>query len=178
MEHFEYVVRPPEGYKKLRNLKIRLLVIYAAFVAVAVFLTLAFVPLPLWPVIAVVAAAVLAVAVALTWYRTKSEYEYSVDDGVLTLSVIHSGRTRRTLLEFSLRDAELIAPTNGLYDGKLRDFAPDAAFWGVYTVEQANYFALFTDEDGTKTVLYLSADLDAVKKLRRLNGRTIVSFEK
>ncbi len=178
MEHFEYIVKPPKGYGRLRSLKIKLLIGYAAFLAVTVFLTLAFVPLPLWPVMAVVIAGILGAVAAFSWRYTRSEYEYSVDDGVLTLSIIYSGRTRRTILEFPLRDAEIIAPTNGLYDGKIRDFDPEATYWGVYTVEQANYFAIFTDEDDTRTVFYLHADLDAAKKLRRINGRTVVSFEK
>ncbi len=178
MEHFEYVVKPPDGYKKLRNLKIRLLVFYFAFALAVIILTLFFVPPIIWPVIAVAAVGILAAAVAFTWRLTKSEFEYSVDNGVLTVSMIYSGRTRRTVLEFSLRDAELIAPTNGLYDGKIRDFNPEATYWGVYTLEQANYFAIFTDEDDTKTVLYFNADLDTVKRFRRINGRTVVSFEK
>ncbi len=177
MEHFEYIVKPPEGYKKLRNLKIRLLILYTVFAVVAVFLTLALVPLPLWPVIAVVAAAVLAAAAVFSWRFTKSEYEYSVDDGIMTLSKIYSGRTRKTLLEFSLRDAEMIAPTNGAYDGKLRDLDPESVYWGVYTAEQANYFVIFSDDD-SRTVLYFYADRETVKKIKRVNGRTVVSFDK
>ncbi len=178
MEHFEYIVKPPEGYTRLRNLKIRLLIFYIAFAAAVVVLALLFVPAIIWPIIAAAAVGLLAAFVFFTWRLTRSEYEYSVDDGILTLSEINSRSWRKTLLELSLRDAELIAPTNGLYDAKLRDFNPEVSYSGVYTAEQANYFVLFTDEDNCRAVLYIFADTDAAKKFRRINGRTVVSFEK
>ncbi len=175
MEHFEYVVKPPAGDKRLRRLKVGLWIIYALCVALPALLTYLFIPVPIWPVMLIIIAALLTCTVAFTRPRTRPEYEYSLDDGILSISVIYAGRTRRPILELELRKAELIAPTDGVHDGKLKDFDPEVSYSAVFDADQANYFILFTDEDNSRAVLYLSADREAAKHFRRVNGRTVLS---
>ncbi len=177
MEHFEYVLKPQRGDARLKRLKIKLFALYFAAFGVPVGLSVLFVPVPLWPVMAVVTASVVFCAVAFTWYKTRPEIEYSVDDGVLTVANIYSGRIRRTILEMPLRDAALIAPLTEAFEARLREFDAETTYVGVFDGSQANYFVLFTDEDEKRAVLYLYADAETAKRFKRINARTVLTVK-
>lgn len=159
------------------KLKIKLFLLYFAVLGVPVGLSVLLVPVPLWPVMAVVTASAVICAVAFTWHKTRPEIEYSVDDGVLTVANIYAGRIRKTILETPLRDAALIAPMSEAFEERLREFDAETSYVGVFDNGQANYFMLFTDEDERRAVLYLHADADAAKRFKRINARTVLTVK-
>ena len=171
---FEYVVKPPLGYKKTRDRKRNLIILYC-FIGIIIPLAVFFVPILNRMIVPVFVLCVIAdIAVFyFTWIKTKPEYEYSIELDEFRLSVIYGGRVRRTLVRTELKKAELIAPNNGAYESKLKDFAPEREYFGVFTEEQGNYFMLFRNENDERSVLYLSADAEQIKQFRRLNGRTV-----
>jgi len=172
---FEYVVKPPQGYKKIKKRKISLIIFYCAFCVIAVGGVLMTPILNRYIVpIALVAAIVCFAIYRLTWPKTKPEYEYCIEIDTLKLAVIYGGRIRRIIVRTGVKEAELIAPNNGMYQNKIKDFAPEKEYSGAFTDGQKNYFMLFRNENDVKSILYFSADAEQIKHFRRLNGRTVV----
>jgi len=171
---FEYVVKPPIGYKKTRRRKIDLIILYIA-IGILIPLAVFFIPAFNRMIVPVFVLCVIADVAAFyfTWPKTKPEYEYSIELDVFRLSVIYGGRVRRTLVRTEIRKAELIAPNNGAHENKIKDFAPEREYSGAFTDEQKNYFMLFRNENDERSVLYFSADAEQIKQFRRLNGRTV-----
>ena len=171
---FDYVLKPPVGYKKLKNRRILLVVLYTAIALVGAFVgVLTWHYGLLFPTVAL-AVGIDIFAVIFTWRKTKPEYEYLVEAGEFSFSAVYGGRTRRTLLTLDLADVMFIAPHNGLYASRLRDFAPKREINGVFTEDQKNYFMLFTDENDEPTVFYFHADAELVRVLRKYNAKTVV----
>ncbi len=172
---FEYIVKPPKDYKKLKRRKIRLAVFYCAFCVITfacVFFT--FLNRFLVPFLVVIAILTYFM-IRFTWPKTKPVYEISIELGVLCVAVIYGGRMRRVILKTEVKDAELIAPTNGMYENKIKDFAPEKEYNAAFVDGQKNYFMLFVNENDQKSILYFDADVDQIGHFRRLNARTYVN---
>ena len=170
-----YSVKTPESFKKMRGKKVRYIILYALLfvfpIAAVLFMTL---NAELVAYTAVFALAVSFFAFKLTWSKTKPEFDYTFEGGVFTLAVIYGGRTRRTLLELELADACLIAPKNGVYDGRVKDFAPEKTVQGAFDDAQSNYFVLYKDENDTPCIAYIYANEDAVKVMRQTCTKTYI----
>lgn len=123
--------------------------------------------------LAAIALSTLFTLVFFSWRRTKPVYEYDIAAGILTVAVIYAGRSRRKLLETEIKDALLIAPDDGSYAGKLKDYSPEKEYRAVFAPSEQNYFMLFENGDGQKAVLYFFGDPALVRFLRRHNGRTV-----
>ena len=172
---FEYVVKPPRGFKKIKSLKIKLIIIYCAFCAVALGAVFFSSKLNALAAPAAVLTGIFCFVIYyLTWPKTKPEYEYSIELGRLRLSAIYGGRIRRIIVKTELREAELIAPNNGMYENKIKDFAPEREYSGTFSDGQKNYFMLFRNERDEKSVLYFWADVEKISQFKRYNGKTIV----
>ncbi len=171
---FDYILKPPVGYEKLKKRRILLIVLYVGIALVGIGTGILTWHYGLFFPSLALAAGIDLLAIAFTWRKTKPEYEYLVEAGEFSFSAIYGGKTRRTILTLDLTDAELIAPANGLYDSKLRDFAPQNEIFGVFTDEQKNYFMLFRNENDEPTVFYFHADSELVRVLRKYNAKTVV----
>ena len=172
---FDYILQPPDGYKKIKKRRVMLVAVYG-FIAIGGAVGGFF----LWPFglffpILALAAGIDVFAVVFTWKKTKPEYEYLIEAGEFSFSAVYGGRSRRTILTLDLADAKIIAPDNGLYESKLRDFAPKKEIFGVFTDEQKNYFMLFNNENDEPTVFYFNADTELVQVLRKYNAKTVIS---
>lgn len=171
---FDYILKPPAGYKKLKKRRTALVTLYVALALVGVGIGaftwqygLFFPSLALF-------GGIDAFTVVFTWKKTKPEYEYLIEAGEFSFSAVYGGRSRRTLLSLDLADAKIIAPTNGLYDSKIVDFAPQNTVYGVFTEEQINYFMLFPNRADEPTVFYFHAAEGLVRALRKYNAKTVV----
>lgn len=169
----EYSIKPPGDYKKLVGRRGRLITLYSAMVLGFLLIPIITLNAMLVPVVLIVGGAICYFAIWCTWPKTKPEYDYSMIGGVFTLAVIYGGRVRRQIIEIELSKAEFIGPLNGVYNGKLRDFGAEEEIRGTFTDEQANYFILYRDENEKRRVIYINAGEEAVKVMRRCNGRTV-----
>ncbi len=170
---FEYIVKPPIGYKKTKKRKIGLIIFYVALFVLTVYSLYVINRGLIVPGVFITGVADFLIYY-LTWPKTKPEYEYGIELDVFKLAIIYGGRVRRVIIKTEVKKAELIAPNNGMYENKIKDFAPEKEYSGAFTDEQKNYFMLFRDENDVKSILYFSADVEQIKHFRRLNGRTVV----
>lgn len=148
---YEYVVKP-------RNVRRRLGALLA-YGATFLLLLVLFQLLHVAGTEFLVISAVLTLAVALfTWKYTKVEYEYSLTDGVLTLSRVYSGKARRRVAEITLKEASAIMPYDGEYIERAVAYAPERAIDFTADLQAPNvYCALYEREDGRRGILYFEA---------------------
>ena len=174
---FDYVVKPPVGYKKLKKRKIILIFVYTVIAIVGVCAGLLTWQYGLLFPIVALTVGIDAVAVVFTWKKTRPEYEYLIEAGEFSFSAIYGGRARRTVLTLDLAAAIFIAPNNGTYETRLRDFSPKKEINGVFSEEQRNYFMLFNDENDEPTVFYFNADTELVRAIRKYNAKIVVAHK-
>ena len=161
---YEYVVaRSNKGAGKVKPF----LFIVGYIVIALALLTFALVSKIGAPLISLAPLAI-AVVIFFTWRYTKIESEYSITSGVLTLSEIYGGRSRKTVVEFKLKDCEEIAPLSDF--GGRREAETDVTYTALSSNQSPNaYFAAFEDEKGRKCVLFFEATEKALKICRFYN---------
>ena len=168
-----YSVKPPENYRVLKARRVRLIALYAAIavvpLALLIFLTLN-AELLAYTVIPV--GVFCFVAIRMTWPKTRPEYDYTVEAGVLSLAAVYGGRIRRSLAEIELSQALLIAPNNGSYENRVKDLAPERTVNAVFSEEQRNFFVVYRDENDVTAIAYIYATEDAQKVFHRACTKT------
>ena len=174
---YEYVVaQKTEG--KWILARIALIAFYILFTATLLlvgFFTRIFVPLLAFSVIGV------WLLVFVTWRYVCVEYEYSITSGTLTFCKIFGNRQRHRVMEFSLRDAVLIAPLGDeAQREKAEAYRPEQEFWGISSLSSPDvYVALFEyKEEGKKgtrrAVFYFEATQRALQICRFYNPSATV----
>jgi len=110
------------------------------FIAVSIPHLIAILPLFLW------------MLVFFTWRYVCVEYEYSITSGVLTFSKIYNNRTRRKVLELTLRDAVSIAPLDGAsHSERATAWHPEREFSAISSLRAPDiYIILFELTDKRK----------------------------
>ena len=109
-----------------------------------------------------------------TWRYVQIDDIYYIESGSLTLVRKYGNRTKRTLTELRIKDAELIAP---LADsaGYVRDFSAEREIDARPSADAADvYVILYKDKDGKRTALYIQATAAALKSLRYYNEKAVV----
>lgn len=111
-----------------------------------------------------------------TWRYVSVEYEYSITSGILTFTKVFGGKSRKKILELSLRNAVLIAP---LDDEKARTYAekyrPEREFHAISSLSSPDvYFLLFEYENKKekqkrRAILYFEATDRALQVCRFYN---------
>ena len=120
---------------------------------------LAFIPLTLW------------ILVFFTWRLTQVEYEYSFFAGTLTVSRVLGGRSRRRLIEVSIRDLASVCPCDEENAARIDAYGAAHTVFAASSSESENlYAALWNDDDSGKHVLYFEPDEKAVKIIRYYNA--------
>ncbi len=122
------------------------------------------------PFLAITPIAVF-VLVFFTWRLTQAEYEYSFFDGVLTVSRILGGRSRRVICELPLRSLERVLPCDcDECAGRIEGYGADrTVFAGSAENAPTLFAALGRDADGRRTVLYFEPTDRALRIIRQTN---------
>lgn len=163
---YEYTVAEQKS-KALLFKRVTLIAIYVLWAAAWLILgiavriiapLLAFIPLTLW------------ILVFFTWRRTQVEYEYSFFAGALSVSRVLGGRSRRLLIEVSIRDLASVYPCDQEYAAHIDAYGAERIVFAASSSESEKlYAALWNDEDSGKHVLYFEPDEKAIKIIRYYN---------
>ncbi len=166
INYFEYnVEKKVDGKTKLQRFGIVLLDIALALVLFAtidgMLLLISFCGFAL----------VFAILTFFLYKRTQIEFEYEINAGEFTMSKVYGGRSRKKLFSQKISSFHFIAPYTeenyktavGTETVKKYDClsSPDA-------MEQ--FFGVFTDDDGIKSVVFFQAPKKAVSILRFYNS--------
>mgnify|MGYP000041879896 FL=1 len=173
---YEYVVAEKKT-PKLRARRAGLIALYILFPIVALVITAMSKVGPLLAAMCTFLAIATWMLVFFTWRYVSVEYEYTVVSGRVTFCKIYGGRSRKKLLEFMIKDAELIAPTDDVNIGKVKYFEPEKTY-SALSAEGAEdgYFMLFRNAEKEKCVFYFEATAQMLKICRFYNpGATVMS---
>ena len=167
---YEYTVAERKN-KALLFRRITLIAIYILWVAIWLVVgavirliapLLAFIPLTLW------------ILIFFSWRLTQVEYEYSFFAGVLTVSRVLGGRSRRTLVEVPLRSLSSVYPCSEEYAERIDAFRADRTVLAASSSESENlYAALWSDEENGRQALYFEPNEKALKIIRYYNASAL-----
>lgn len=120
---------------------------------------LAFVPLTTW------------ILVFLTWRYTDVDHECSMTSGVLTYSKIFGSRSRKTVFEISIKSISHIAPYVSDSKKRIDRYAPEEIYDARSSSgAEGQYFALFENKDGKKSLFLFEPDEKTLKILKFYNS--------
>ena len=168
---YEYVISAKKKpcYRLARAMALVGYVLYVAVLFVVGFVTsilapmLAIVPLTTW------------ILVWFTWRYVSVEYEYSLTGGVMTVSKIYGGRTRKRIAEITVKDAVLIAPFEGDHIAEAERYAPERTVDITADLQRPNvYFVLYETAEKRRGILYFEATEKALRILNYYNRATVV----
>jgi hypothetical protein len=168
---YEYVASPRKqpAYRFKRALMIIAYVLYVVVLLIVGMTTkllvpmLALIPLSLW------------IIVFFTWRYVSVEYEYSLTGGVMTVSKIFGGRTRKRVAEIAIKDVSRIAPFEGDYIAEAERYAPERTVDITADLQRPNvYFALYETAEKRRGILYFEATEKALRILNYYNRATVV----
>ncbi len=154
-QSFEYTVRQKcEGMLLLK--RIFFILCYIALVLVWLIIGLKtkiiaplviFIPLTLF------------VLIRITWKYTKVEFEISLISGILSLSEIYGGRSRKTIFEIPLKSIDAIAPYDDEGYERVLRYAPELEYSALSSKNAEDvYFALFEDTNEKKVIFLFECD--------------------
>ena len=169
-ENYEFAVRAPKDAKNsmLRFLLIGLYIVFIIAWLVFGFLTgfiplLALIPVTTW------------ILVFFTWRYVNVEYEYLIQSGIITFSKVFDNRSRKKVLVFDIRSAEVIAPMDNHETKRLlEDFDPKHEFFFVSSPTSPEAFtALFVNEDKERCAVHFMAAPKLQKSCRLYNSKAM-----
>ena len=169
--HHDYVVRPNPNMK-IKLTGFLLLFFYTALTFGYIFLF--WIKLGQWQPLILLPFIIIAL-INLTWKYVRVEYEFSAEVGVLTISEIYDGRSRRQKLELEVAGIEEAGrcddsarerlSARGLE--RIRDFSqsPDSA---------GAWYAIYRDKNNCRCAVIFEAD-DELLRLLRLWNQSVFS---
>lgn len=170
---YEYAAeQKSEG--KFKALRILVLLGYFLFAAAYAIIFAAILKIP--QVIAVLPIFIWML-VFFTWKYTKPDYRYSIERGDMTFTVVYGKKKKgkKPTCSFKVSSASLIAPKADLSNA-FREWHPKHVYSAVPSVKSTDvYAALFTNESDERCVFYFIATAQALKLLRFLNSKTVVT---
>lgn len=170
---YEYAAeQKSEG--KFKTIKILVLLGYFLFAAAYAILFAAILMIP--QVIAVLPIFIWML-VFFTWKYTKPDYRYVIERGDMSFTIVYGKKkgSKKPACSFKVSHAEAIAPKSTLADA-ISEWHPKHVYSAVPSAAASDvYAALFKNEKGENCVLYFVATAQALKLLRFLNSRTVVT---
>lgn len=167
------IARPQKIEGKWILARVLLILFYIVFVTAV--LIAGFITRILWPLLALIPIS-LWVLVFITWRYVSVEHEYSATSGTLTYSKIYGNKSRRRILDISLKNAVRIAP---LCAPLHRDFAeryqPEREFSAVSSEHSDGiWFVLFElgaskNKDKRRAIFYFEPDEKLLRICRYYN---------
>lgn len=167
---YEYTVKEAKNSALIfkRVTLIALYVLWTAGVVLVGFFLGALVPMA---AIALISAWVLYF---FTWRLTQVEYEYSFFAGTLTVCRVLGGRSRRVLVEVSLRNLASVYPCDEEHAPRIEAYGADRTVFAASSSEsQELYAAMWNDEENVKCVLYFEPNEKAIKLMRQCNASAV-----
>ena len=168
---YEFVVNErPEGSRKLKKILGR----GSMLAVIAVFVLLFTVVIPGLAPLAILPLSFLGVVLYL-WKYFNVELEYSMTSGYITFTRIYGGRSRKKVLDLSIKDMQAITPVteNTADDLNTRGVEKIYMFASHSTAEDM-YVAVF-EKDGQKCAVYFEATQKALQIFRFYNMITVVT---
>jgi len=172
---YEYSVEHSKKDKKLKSKKLALVLFYVLYCIALPVLALSLVGVIAAPFIALVPVTCWIIAF-FTWRYVKPEYIYSMTSGALTFEVLYGNKTRKTVFETKIANAETIAPYSEKAKLDIEKYAPKNEYLGVSSLDSPDaYYMLFKNDKGENCVYYFEATARALKILRFYNPKTEVT---
>jgi hypothetical protein len=159
---------------KYKAIKLLVLIGYFLFIAGYVVVFAAILKIP--HLIAVLPIFVWML-IFFTWKYTKPDYRYSIECGDMIFSVIYGKKKqgKKPKVKFKVSAAHAIGPKYELTES-IREWKPKRVYNSVSSKNATDvYAALFNNEKGEPCVFYFVATQSALKLLRFLNSKTIVT---
>ena len=170
---YEYAAeQKSEG--KYKTLKLLVLLGYFLFAAAYAIVFAAILMIP--QVIAVLPIFIWML-VFFTWKYTKPDYRYVIERGDMIFTIVYGKKKsgKKPACSFKVSRAEAIAPRCDLADA-IREWHPKHVYSAVPSASATDvYAALFTNDKGERCVFYFVATAQALKLLRFLNSKTVVT---
>lgn len=153
----EFVKKPDKPKRSLRSI----LIICYTLITLA-YIVFFYLMLKQWQLLILLPFLMYAI-IALSWKYTDPEYEYAIEAGLLTVSVIYGGKTRRVKARADLTKALRISPfeerlTAGREVASVKELSAGGEVWCI----------MLPDSDrGRKSALVVSVD-DNMKRIMKL----------
>ena len=171
----EYIV---EKKNQPKDILIKLLVILCGMAVAGVELALTLSTIPPASFI------FLALIIFFTWYAysfTKKEYEYTIVQGEIEVSVIYGKRTRKKLAEIKFSQIEKIAPYGKMLE-YVKDMQISKTLNACSSVKDSNvYGILYVCDNGDKKICNINCikkTIDSFKYYKRTVLETNGEFDK
>ena len=166
---YEYTVaQKSEGKWKIRKcLMLTAYFVYTLAYFLAIYISRiiplgALIPVTLW------------ILIFFTWRYVKPEYQYKINEAILTFNIIYGSRTKKKVTAFKICDAEHILPLAEA-ETIMRDYAPKITYNALPSNQCTDAYAiLYKDEMGTPCAFLFKATEQGLKSLRFYNSKTIV----
>jgi hypothetical protein len=140
---YEFVVAQKAEGRFLRR-RILFILMYALYVAT--FLGIGIITRIGIPLVALVPVTTW-ILIFFTWRYVQVEYEYSMTSGILVLTEIYGGRSRKKIMEVHIKDATAILPlSDPRTEVEVERFAPEIVYSAIpSTRAEDTYVMLFED---------------------------------
>lgn len=159
------VRKKSEGKYKLK--RILMISAYTAF-ALAYFLLFVGMNIPMFIALLPVLTWIITF---FTWRFVSIEYEYYILDGEFRLIEVFGSKSMRELCRARISAMEVIAPYRGSAKHKADAFDAADRICGVSTMDNPDiYYAVFTDAEGKKRVVFFEATEKTLKVIKYYNS--------
>ncbi len=162
----EFVKKPEKP-----RIKLRIALVLGYTLITLAYVVFFYIMLRQWQLLILLPFIMYAV-IALTWKFTEPEYEYSIEAGTLTVSIIYGGKTRRVRASIDLTKALRISRyESGLTASReissVKDLSADGEVWCIMLPD---------GERGRKNAILISVN-DEMKRIMKLcnQSATIMS---
>lgn len=107
--------------------------------------------------------------IGLTWKRTYVEYEFSFFGDTLTVSRILGKKTRKKMVELSIRELSMIVPYDDDHVSQIEGFGVQKKLFAISSMDADSLYALLWKENDVKYMLCMEPNDRALKLLRYHN---------
>ena len=170
---YEYAAeQKSEGKYKL----IKTLVLLGYFLFAAAY-AIVFAAILMIPQVIAVLPIFIWMLVFFTWKYTKPDYRYVIEHGDMNFYVYYGKKKKggKPVASFKVSSASAIAPKAELTDA-IREAKVKHTYSAIPSASASDvYAALFTNARGESCVFYFVATAQALKLLRFLNSKTVVT---
>ena len=151
---------------KWKFFKALLLLAYALYTAIYLFLIIKFAFVPLGALIPFT----LWIIVYFTWRYTKPEYKYKIESGYLVYSVSY-GKRDKEKLRIHIADAKMIAPKSVLDSQK--EIVPEKIYSAIPSKSETELYGIAFEKETKVCIFYFKVTRDTIKCLNYYNKSTI-----